>query len=159
MSTTAEIREQMRDKVLFREFTDLEMDEFIDLLDLREAAAGETIVRQDELGECMYIVVRGRARVVHHQNDQFVELATLKDGDFFGELSLVDRGPRSADVLALEPTTLLRIDLGAVSALAGVYPAAAFKFLVAIGRILVDRLRRTNQRYIDSLLFPLAGKD
>ena len=40
MSTTAEIREQLRSKVLFREFTDPEMEEFIDLLDRRDAAAG-----------------------------------------------------------------------------------------------------------------------
>ena len=159
MSTTAEIRDLLRDKPLFHEFTDVEMEEFIELLDQREAAAGEIIVRQDDLGECMFIVVTGRARVVHSTEGNFIELATLKAGDFFGELSLVDRGPRSADVQALDHSVLLRIDLGAVSALAGVYPNAAFKFLVAIGRILVDRLRQSNQRYIDSLLFPLAGKD
>ena len=159
MSTNAEIRETLRDKSLFKEFTNQEMDEFIDLLDRHEAGAGETIVKQDELGDCMFIVVKGRARVVHHQDGHFVELAVLKAGDFFGELLLVDHGPRSADVQALDHCMLLRIDLGAISALAGVYPTAAFKFLVAIGRILVDRLRQTNQRYIDSLLFPLAGKD
>jgi CRP-like cAMP-binding protein len=159
MSTNAEIRETLRDKSLFKEFTNQEMDEFIELLDRREANSGEVIVKQDDLGDCMFIVVKGRARVVHHHNGHFVELALLKAGDFFGELSLVDHGPRSADVQALDHCVLLRIDLGAISALAGVYPTAAFKFLVAIGRILVDRLRQTNQRYIDSLLFPLAGKD
>jgi len=40
-----------------------------------------------------------------------------------------------------------------------VYPTAAFKFLIAIGRIMVSRLRTSNQRYIDSLLFPVEGKD
>ena len=43
--------------------------------------------------------------------------------------------------------------------IAGVFPTAAFKFLIAIGRLMVDRLRKSNQRYIDSMLFPLAGKD
>ena len=156
MSSTAEIREELRGKTLFREFNDAEIAAFVDLLDQREAAAGELVVRQDQLGDCMFIVVRGRARVVHHVGGEFVELATMKAGDFFGELSLVDSGPRSADVQALEYCLLLRIDIGAISALAGVYPNAAFKFLVAIGRILVDRLRQSNQRYIDSLLFPIA---
>ena len=40
-----------------------------------------------------------------------------------------------------------------------IVPTAAFKFLIAIGRLMVDRLRKSNQRYIDSMLFPLAGKD
>ena len=159
MSSTAEIRQELRGKSLFREFTDAELAAFVDLLDPRESAAGELIVRQDEIGNCMFIVIKGRARVVHHNAGEFVELATIKAGDFFGELSLVDRGPRSADVQALEPCLLLRIDIGAISALAGVYPTAGFKVLIAIGRILVDRLRQSNQRYIDSLLFPLAGKD
>ena len=159
MTTTAEICEELRGKSLFKEFNDEEIAAFVDLLDQKEAVAGELIVRQDQLDNCMFIVVKGRARVVHHVGGEFVELATIKSGDFFGELSLVDRGPRSADVQALENSLLLRIDIGAISALAGVYPNAAFKFLVAIGRILVDRLRQSNQRYIDSLLFPLAGKD
>ena len=159
MSTNAEIVDKLRDKVLFKEFTDLEMEEFISLSEERSAPAGATIVMQDELGDCMYIVVKGQARVVHHRDSHHIELARLKDGDFFGELSLVDHGPRSADVLAVDDCTLLRVDIGAVSALAGVYPNAAFKFLIAIGRILVDRLRYSNQRYIDSLLFPHVGKD
>jgi hypothetical protein len=78
MSTNAEIRETLRDKSLFKEFTNQEMDEFIDLLDRHEAGAGETIVKQDDLGDCMFIVVKGRARVVHHQDGHFVELAVLK---------------------------------------------------------------------------------
>ena len=104
MSATSEIRDQLRDKTLFKEFTDQEMDEFIELLDRRETASGELIVRQDELGECMFIVVKGRARVVHHTEGHHVELATLRDGDFFGELSLVDRGPRSADARSRRAT-------------------------------------------------------
>ena len=159
MSTNAEIRARLRDKPLFREFTDAEMDRFIELADRRDAQAGELLVRQDQAGDCMYILVKGRARVVHHKDERFIDLALLKEGDFFGELSLVDQGPRSADVEAVEDCTLLLVNLGAVSALAGVYPAAGFKFLVAIGRILVERLRQSNQRYIDSLLFPHMGKD
>ena len=62
----------------------------------------------------------------------------------------------SSDTPLEQPTFALVPDKELFSALAGVYPNAAFKFLVAIGRILVDRLRQSNQRYIDSLLFPIA---
>jgi CRP-like cAMP-binding protein len=81
-----------------------------------------------------------------------VELAQLSCGDFFGELALVDNGPRSADVIAVELCVLLRVTQATISAMAGVYPAAGFKFLITMGRILVERLRKTNQRYIDTLL-------
>ena len=117
------------------------------------------IVRQEDAGDCMYILMEGSARVVQHKEGRDFALATLEAGDFFGELALVDEGPRSADVQATSDCVLLKITQAVISAAAGVYPTAAFKLLIAIGRILVERLRRSNQRYVDSLLFPIAGKD
>lgn len=159
MNQTAEIREKLRAAPLFHEFTDQELDAFIDLQDVERVPAGECIVRQEMEGDCMYLLVEGQARVVHHREGRHIDLATLQGGDFFGELALVDRGQRSADVEATEPCVLLKLTQASISALAGVYPRAAFKFLIALGRILVDRLRSTNQRYVDSLLFPLAGEE
>ena len=157
--TIAEMREKLQDKFLFAEFTEPELEEFLELLDPVFAHAGDIIVRQDELGDCMYIVLSGRCRVVHHKAGRDIDLAMLNDGDFFGELALVDEGPRSADVIAVENCALLKITQAVISAVAGVYPTAAFKLLIAIGRIMVERLRLSNQRYVDSLLFPIAGKD
>lgn len=159
MSNTAQTREMLKDTVLFSDFSTEEMEEFIELCDPVSARTGELIVRQDDSGDCMYIVVTGSAKVTHHKAGRDIDLATLKEGDFFGELALVDEGPRSADVIALTDCTLLKITQGVISAVAGIYPTAAFKFLIAIGRIMVDRLRKSNQRYVDSLLFPVAGKD
>jgi CRP-like cAMP-binding protein len=159
MSNTPEIRHSLKNTVLFSEFTAEEIDQFIELCDASTAVAGEVIVKQDDAGDCMYVLVSGDAKVVHHSGGRDIELANLKAGDFFGELALVDEGPRSADVLAISDCVLLRITQAVVSAVAGVYPTAAFKFLIAIGRIMVERLRKSNQRYVDSLLFPLAGKD
>ena len=157
--TTAELAAQLRDKTIFREFTGLELDEFLDLLDPVMAKAGDIVVHQDDPGDCMYILVTGKCRVVHHKNGRDIDLAILKEGDFFGELALIDEGPRSADVIALEDVALLKITQAVVAAVAGVFPTAAFKLLIAIGRIMVERLRLANQRYVDSLLFPLQVKE
>ena len=159
MSTISDIRTKLKDHALFAEFTALELGELLDLLDQVQAKDGDVIVKQDELGDCMYLLVDGEVRVVHHRGGRDITLATLKSGDFFGEIALVDFGPRSADVIAQGNGLLLKITQASISALAGVYPTAAFKFLIAIGRILVSRLRTSNQRYIDSLLFPVEGKD
>ena len=70
----------------------------------------------------------------------------------------MDSGPRSADVEALTPCSLLRIEHGALRAIAGVYPNAAFKLLIAVGRAMVQRMRRGNQKYIDSLLAGTGGE-
>jgi CRP-like cAMP-binding protein len=143
---------------LFAEFTDAEMEGAVELLDQVQYAPGECIVKQDEKGDCMYVLVEGSARVVHRRNGKEFELAVLKVGDFFGELALVDSGPRSADVESLTTCTLLRIEHGALRAIAGVYPNAAFKLLMSVGRVLVLRMRKGNQKYIDSLLAG-SGKD
>jgi len=137
---------------LFAEFNETEMEGALDLMETVEYPEGESIVKQDEMGDCMYVLVKGSARVVHRRDGKEIELAVLKVGDFFGELALVDSGPRSADVVTLTPCTLLTIERAALRAIAGVYPKAAFKLLIALGRALVQRMRRGNQKYIDSLL-------
>ncbi len=153
-SPSAEYYDQLKGTPLFREFTPEELAECVELLDPVQVKSGECIVQQDDSGDAMYLLVKGKARVVHHRDGRDLELAILKPGDFFGELALVDKGPRSADVEAQGDCTLLKISHAALAALAGVYPNAAFKFLIAIGRLMVDRLRQSNQRYIDSLLVP-----
>jgi CRP/FNR family cyclic AMP-dependent transcriptional regulator len=159
MSTSSDYRSKIQGQPLFAEFTTEEMDELLDLLDPVVANEGEVIVKQDDRGDCMYILVEGEARITHRRAGRAIGLGIIRPGDFFGEIALVDYGPRSADVIAMGPCTLLKITQATISALAGVYPTAAFKFLIAIGRILVSRLRTSNERYIDSLLFPVAGKD
>jgi CRP/FNR family cyclic AMP-dependent transcriptional regulator len=141
---------------LFAEFTEAELEGALDLIEKVHFPAGECIVRQDEKGDCMFVLIAGSARVVHRRDGKEFELAILNVGDFFGELALVDSGPRSADVETLTPCTLLRVEHGALRAIAGVYPNAAFKLLIAVGRALVTRMRKGNQKYIDSLL---AGTD
>ena len=66
---------------------------------------GTTVVRQGEPGDTLCIVTQGSLDV--YQNDSFV--AHLKPGDYFGEISLIDGGPRSATVVAVEEVELLTL--------------------------------------------------
>jgi CRP-like cAMP-binding protein len=157
--TNAELCAKLHPTPLFRDFNDQELGDLLSLVEPVTAAAGDVVIRQDEIGDCMYVVVTGQCRVVHHQGTRDIDLAVLKDGDFFGEIALVDEGPRSADVIAVTDVSLLKISQSVIAAVAGVYPRAAFKLLIAIGRTMVSRLRMSNRRYVDSLLFPLEGKD
>jgi CRP-like cAMP-binding protein len=65
--------------------------------------ADRHIVTQGIIGNGLYIVISGRARVV--KGDEVI--AELGPGDFFGELSVIDQMPRLATVIADEPTTCL----------------------------------------------------
>ena len=147
----------LREMKLLKEFADRELNALIDLAELREVTAGHCIVRQDETGHSMYLLVEGKANVTHRREGQSFHLATLEPGDFFGELALIDEGPRSADVEAVSDCKLLALSGGSLRALAGVYPNAAFKFLIAVSRVLVQRMRHSNRKYIDSLMVQADG--
>lgn len=74
-------------------------------------APGETIIRAGDEGTSMYVVHRGRVRVERPaSNGQATEtIATLREGDFFGEMGLFTGQPRAASVVSAEETEVLEI--------------------------------------------------
>ena len=137
---------------LFAELGGDELSALLKLTDAITCPAGSRIVEAGETGHCLYVVLEGRARVAIEADGREIELALLETGDFFGEVSLVDDGPRSANVVAVEACVLLRITRMTIGVLSGLQPASAIQILGAIGRALVGRLRASNQKYIDILL-------
>ena len=73
--------------------------------------ANDVIVRQGERDENVYLVLTGRVRVTQSRPDTATELivAELGPGEVFGELAVLETQPRSATVLALEPTSCLKV--------------------------------------------------
>ena len=158
MSNRHPIHDKLKTIALFHDFTDTELEEFLDLADPTVYRAGEVIVRQGDSGNAMFYVAEGTCRVVNRRDGDLVELDQLAAGDIFGEVSLFDHLPRSADVQAVTDCVLLKINEGMLRALAGIFPAAAFKFLLGIAREMGNRLRRTSTRYVDSVLAPHGGE-
>ena len=78
-------------------------------------------------------------------------LNTLSAGDFFGEISLLDQGPRSADVVANEQSLLLKITAADFERMIREAPDVALLFLFNVSRSVVTRLRVLTRRYQDSL--------
>lgn len=103
------------------------------LLEPEQAQAGETIIQRGELGSEMYIIVAGRLRV--HVGDE--TLAELGERDIFGEMSLLDPGPRSASVTAMGDTYLLKLDRDVLVELMQEH----IEVSQAIIRVLTNRLR------------------
>lgn len=99
--------------------------------------AGQTIVREGELGFGLFLVLEGATEV--RKSSKVV--AKLGRGQFFGELSLLDKQMRSADVVAVEPTKCLVIKPWDFSAFIRLYPEVAEGVL----RELASRLRATTE--------------
>ena len=71
---------------------------------------GDAIVRQGEVGDCMYVVQSGEVEVVQATTRGEQRLAILGTGDFFGEMSVFEREVRSATVRALGEARALKVD-------------------------------------------------
>ena len=86
------------------------------------ARAGELIIREGDAPGPMFVIEDGRARVFRAVDGSTRNLAFLRAGDYFGELSVLRGSPRTASVEALSPCRLLALASEDLSALAGRYP-------------------------------------
>lgn len=68
----------------------------------RTFAAGEKVFAEGEIGAEMFIIQTGRVRISKHSQDVEKTLVVLEDGDFFGEMAVIDKGPRSATATAVD---------------------------------------------------------
>jgi len=99
----------------------------------------------------MYLILQGELRVRMNVMGKETILATLGVGDFFGDISLFDQGPRSADVVANSDSILLKISSSAFEELSKKAPELATPFLRNIGRTLSARIRADNKRLSDAV--------
>ncbi len=93
-------------------------------------ARGESIVREGELGETLFVILEGQVKVVMKGK----KIARLLPGSFFGELSALDGGPRIASVVAETPVKALRVFHRTMMELLASEPALTIKMLEDIAR-------------------------
>lgn len=111
---------------------------------------GEVIVRQGEMGSCMYVIQDGEVQVLRQEEGREVELAHLGQGDFFGEMALFDTSLRSATVRAVGPVRVLTVDKRTFLRRIHEDPSLAFRIVETLSH----RLREINEKY--SLAPPLV---
>jgi CRP/FNR family cyclic AMP-dependent transcriptional regulator len=103
---------------------------------------GAIIMGQHEPGDALYVLVKGRAKVVlFGENGREMTLSTLRSGDFFGEVALFDGKPRSANVVAEADSTLLVLDRANFLAHLEQFPETAVRLL----KEMAARLRNANE--------------
>jgi CRP-like cAMP-binding protein len=105
----------------------------------------------------MFLVLEGELRVRMMIQGKETVLVTLAPGEFFGEISIFDRGPRSTDVVANKDSLLLKITAAAFARLLSEAPDLAAPFLYGICKTLTARIRADNKRYRDSVSFARAA--
>ena len=105
---------------------------------------GEVIIRQGEVGDCLYVIQRGEVEVLRREGDKEYCLAVLGAEDFFGEMALFDQEVRSATVRALSDVWVLSLEKRSFLQRAHEDPSLAFRLLEGMSQ----RLRELEQKLI-----------
>jgi CRP/FNR family cyclic AMP-dependent transcriptional regulator len=136
---------------------------------LEEAARGElarylkpakykkeaVILSREEPGMALFLIVKGKVKVVlYGPSGREVILSMLKDGDFFGEMSLLDGQPRSASVVAISDSEVLVLDRNDFVRFIETKPAVAISILAEMSR----RLREADQKIGSLALLDVYGR-
>lgn len=108
----------------------------------RSYKKGETIVKEGEQAVAFFVITKGKVEVTHAAGGRASKLNDLGPGDAFGEMSLLDGGPRAATVKALDDTTCLVLSRWDFVAELRTNPHIA----VAMLPILSKRLREVEQK-------------
>ena len=139
------------------QLNDAQLDHLSRFMEQQPVPRLSAVVKQGDPGDGMYLILQGELRARVMTGGQETILSTFGPGDFFGDMSLFDRGPRSADVVANHDSLVVKISAAAFDKLAKEAPEIATPFLRAVGRTLSARIRTDNKRYGDSVKFSRAA--
>ena len=138
-----DIRTILKKIPIFRDLTARDLMRLERVLHRREYRQDEVIFHQGDPGLGMYIIESGTVSIMLVPSR--LELAELYDGEFFGELSLLDDSPRTASAVAKTPCTMLCLFQPDLFDLIDLDPRLGVKILLGLSRTIGERLKRTNE--------------
>ena len=145
----SDIRNILTSLPLFSNLSQRDWRELSDLFHQRTYSDGEIIFEYDTPGLGMYIIIEGSARVINmdHSGNE-IEVALLNNGEFFGEMSLVEEVYRSAAVIAVGKTHLVGIFRPQLKDLMHRRPKLGLLLMERLAVIIVNRLHEANKKLI-----------
>lgn len=121
----------------------------IKLIHNRVYSPNEYIFMQNDPGIGLYLIIKGEVLITYENEDgERFDLAHLSDGDFFGELALLDEDKRSASAIAMKESQIAVIFKPDLDEFIDAHPKEGIKILRGISQILTTRLRNINLDYI-----------
>jgi CRP/FNR family cyclic AMP-dependent transcriptional regulator len=131
---------------LFERLSAVELAELETLTRRQRFRADTAVFFQDDPSDSLYVVLSGSAKVFRTSEDGRDRiLTTLRTGDAFGELAMIEGRPRSATVQTLEDTELLCLFRGDFQRFAGQHPDVLYKLLQSM----CERVRRIDEDILD----------
>jgi CRP/FNR family transcriptional regulator, cyclic AMP receptor protein len=131
---------------MFSDLSERDLEAFAELVQVRRLPKNTVIVSQHDQGGCMYLLASGRVKVtLASPEGKELALNYLEAPSHFGEMSLVDSGPRSADVIATTDVEVLALEGRDLSAAVKIQPELAVSLIATLS----NRLRQTIGRLED----------
>lgn len=133
--------EPLKETPLFKGMSEWMIRRILVLAGYNQVPAGD-IVRQGERGHRLYVLLSGRAVVVHRSSEgKESQLAELRPGDVFGEVAFVGATMRTASVRALEPVWIVEFSDDEIKRALRLYPAVARTFYRNLAELMASRLQ------------------
>lgn len=134
---------------LFSTLTDCELEKLGAIAEKRHYQKNEAVFLQGEKGRDFFIILSGSVKVsIQSPHGREITLSILAEGDFFGEMSLIDGSSRSASVYAIVRTEVITVGHDSFNAYLSSSPEVSIKLL----RLFIKRLRHAD-RQIEYLAF------
>lgn len=148
-------REFLQSVPLFSRLGEASLDSILRLTRRRRFRKDETIFHEKETGESLFVILHGRVKVAIFGDDgKEVTLSTLSEGEFFGEMSVLDQDPRSATVIAEEDCELLSLQRDDFKRALEVDPGMSASLI----QVLAARLRKANHQISTLALLDVYGR-
>jgi CRP-like cAMP-binding protein len=116
--------------------------------ELKAFPQGQAIIRQGEMGDEMYVLLKGTADALINSSGQPRRIRGIERGDVFGEMGLIRHHVRTADVVATEDVEVLAVNGRFLSRLQRRYPRIGAKIFLNLSKILSDHLQDTTEQLV-----------
>lgn len=134
---------------VFKPFTEEEMKVLSQRLIHENIEAGRSIFHENQIGDdSMFFIEEGAVKITKKHKSEEKVLANLKDGEFFGEMSMLMPAPRSASAIAIRACKLIRFSDRDYNDFKKTQPAMVVKFNEIFLKVLIKRLREADKRLV-----------
>ena len=141
--------ETLRASAMCMGMTEQELGDLLTAAEVRTHAPSDRIVAEGTPSDCLFILEEGTVRVEKASPVGAIHIASMGEaGDFFGEMSLIDILPRSADVRAEGPVRLLAFPKRKLAEIFARWPRLQVNLILNIARSLSLRLREADDKIV-----------
>jgi CRP/FNR family cyclic AMP-dependent transcriptional regulator len=151
----------LKNNKIFSGLTDGEIKSIVAICSEQKFDGGSIIFEENSKGSGMYILVKGQVdiQMCMGADDELATVHVIHEGEVFGELTLVDRATRSATAKAAGPSLAFVLDADRFDKLCEENYRIGLIVMKNIAQIVTARLRETNIKYTESLIWEKLGED